>query len=671
MALRSAPGRAVSPDEVPNDFLLGSAAEYAAPFVRQLSDAMMPMPDTRIGAWRLVRELGRGGMGTVYLAERVDAGFTQRVALKVVRGTFTLDDHLIARFRDERQILAALDHPGIARLVDGGVTPDGLPWYAMEHVDGVSITAYAHDARFTTRERLRLFLEVCDAVAHAHQRLVVHRDLKPSNLLVSADGRPRLVDFGVARLLTDTEAPFAEQPRATRAYASPEQLRGEAISATDDVHSLGVILLELLRGTRPGPDDRSGVDALDPDLRAIAGRAAAPNAAARYPSVGALADDINRHLEHHPVLARGDDPLYRTRRFMARHRLGVLGTLAVAGSLIGGLSLALVHAQRADRERDAAQVAATTATEVSEFLTRLLSLADPNTTIGATITVAETIDSAAAWLDRDLAGAPAAHADLALVLADLYGATGQVTMHQRMADSALVLHERLWGPDDPRLARTLGAVVESRWASGGLADSEAMLRRMIALAARDTASQPFTSVHARNLLAISLRDQGRLREAEAVLQSVVAEREELARIYPVGLDYALTGLGHVALADDRPGEAAEYYGEVLARRRQSLGATHPEVANALINLARAEGNRGAFDASLAHFAEGLAMRRATQGEEHSEIGVDLVGLGDVQWMSGDTAAARATYRDALERLTRSHGEDHPLAREVAAKLYRP
>lgn len=668
----------MTPKDVPDDFLIGSAAEYAAPFVRELADAMMPLPDARIGAWRLTRELGHGGMGTVYLAERVDAGFTQHVALKVVRGTFTLDDHLIARFRDERQILAALNHPGIARLVDGGVTTDGLPWYAMEYVDGVAIDHYVRDTRLSRRERLTLFVDVCHAVAYAHQQLVVHRDLKPSNLLVSADGRLKLVDFGVARLLTDAATLTTVLPQATRAYASPEQLRGEPIAVTDDIYSLGVLLRELMTPGRAEIDkvrDRDAADyrdttafALDPDIRAIIAMATAPAASTRYPSVGAFAEDIARHLEQHAVAARGDKRFYRAGRFIARHRMSVFGAVVVAVLLVSGLSLAVRQAQRADRERDAARIAATNATEVSQFLTRVLSLADPNTTIGATVTVAAAIDSAAAWLERDLSAAPAAHADLALVLADLYGATGQLALHQRMADSALAMLERLYGPDDPQLARALGTVAEARWNTGDLAASETMLRRMIALAKRDTALQPFTLVHGRNLLAISLRDQNRLAEAELVLRENLAVRKQLERTYPVGLDHTLTGLGHIAFANNHPVEAADYYREVLERRRRALGPTHPEVANALINLARAEGLAGKYDESFRLFAEGLAMRRETQGAAHAEIGVDLVGLGDVQLLSGDSAAAHASYRDALIRLTRTHGVEHPLTKEVVGKV---
>lgn len=427
-----------------------------------------------------------------------------------------------------------------------------------------------------------------------------------------------------------------------------------------------MILRELLTGCRPGDDVATG--AISRDLEAIVHTAAAPVAAARYPSVGALGEDVARHLAQQPVTARGGDAFYRARRFLARHRLAVLAAAFATVSLAGGLSLALLQARRADAERDTARLAAVNATEVSEFLTRLLSLADPNATLGATVTVAAAIDSAAAWLERDLAGAPEAHAALALVLANLYGATGNVIEHERMADSALAMQERLWGPEDPRLARTLGVVAESRWNAGELAGSESLLRRMIALASHDTVLGPSTVVHGRNLLAISLRDQGRLAEADGVLRATLADRAWLEEHYPVGLDHTRTGLGHIALAADRPVDASVFYREVLARRRRSLGPSHPEVANALINLARALGRTGAYAESFLLFEDGLSMRRVTQGSDHAEIGVDLVGLGDVQRLAGDLSGAMVSYRDAFARLERTHGATHPLTQEVAGKL---
>lgn len=655
---------------VPDDFLVGSAAEYAAPFVRELAETHAPEPDARIGAWRLLRELGHGGMGTVYLAERADNQFTQLVALKVVRGALALDDHLLERFRSERQILAALEHPGIARLVDGGVTAEGLPWYAMEHVDGVSIDRHAHESSCSRRERLGLFVAICEAVGYAHRQLVVHRDLKPSNVLVTAAGQPKLVDFGVARLLTESADGLATHSPATRSYASPEQLRAEPIAVTDDVYSLGVILHELLTGQRPGTDpDRGAPDAaLETDLRAIVTTATAPQASERYPSALALGDDVTRFLTRQPVAARGGDRLYRAHRFVARHGIAVIAAATVLVSLLGGLSLALAQARRADQARDVAQVAAIKASRVSEFLTRVLSLADPNTTVGAVVTVEAAIDSAASWLDRDLATAPDAHAELLLVLANLHGAMGHLDRHRSFADSALAMQERLWGRDDPRLARAIGSVAESRWHTDELATSEPLLRRMIMLGARDTLLATFTVVHGKNLLAISLRDQGRLADAEAVLREVLADRERLDVEYPVGLDHALTGMGHIALADGRPAEAADFYTDVLDRRRAALGPSHPEVANALINLGAALGRDGRHDTARRLYEEGLDMRKATQGDDHPEIGVDLAGLAAVELLAGDSAAAARTYREAARRLRQSHGAAHPLTREVVARL---
>ena len=292
----------------------------------------------RVGAYRLVSELGGGGMGTAYLGERADDAFEKRVAIKLIkRGMDT--DAVLRRFRHERQILANLDHPNIARLLDGGTTADGLPYFVMEYVDGEPIDVYCQRRRLTVTERLKLFALVCDAVRHAHEHRVVHRDLKPGNILVSADGTPKLLDFGISKLLTpDDPSATGEQTLLARAmtplYASPEQIRGETVTAASDVYSLGVLLYELLTGQRPYQLDGHTLreieeiicsstpdrPRLSSDLDTIVLMALRKEPERRYASVAALAADIRRYLDGQPVQARSDDLGYRVAKFASRHR---------------------------------------------------------------------------------------------------------------------------------------------------------------------------------------------------------------------------------------------------------------------------------------------------------------------------------------------------------------
>ncbi|TAK93742.1 serine/threonine protein kinase, partial [Patescibacteria group bacterium] len=317
-------------------------------FLRPVTD-QPSLPLERIGPYRLVSEIGHGGMGTVYLAER-DGDFHQRVAIKVVRGLLGADG--LRRFRVERQILASLQHPGIAGLLDGGTTPEGMPYLVMEHIEGVRIDDYCDARHLTLAQRVTLFCRVCDAVSAAHRSLVVHRDLKPSNILITADGTPKLLDFGIAKLLTDDDAdPLLVTSPSVRAltpeYASPEQIRGLPITTATDVYSLGVLLFELLTGERPhrlgtrtaaelervicGQEARRPsafvekrlARELEGDLDTIALAALRKESSRRYQSVEQLADDLRRYLDGRPVLARPSTWSYRARRFVQRHRAAV------------------------------------------------------------------------------------------------------------------------------------------------------------------------------------------------------------------------------------------------------------------------------------------------------------------------------------------------------------
>ncbi|MCB1602724.1 MAG: serine/threonine protein kinase, partial [Xanthomonadales bacterium] len=311
--------------------------------------------------------LGRGGMGEVYSAQRVDGDYTQTVAVKLLRRGLDSED-VLSRFLQERRILARLEHPAIARLIDGGMGADGLPWIAMELVDGQPITRFAEDAGLALAPRLQLLIAVCEAVDYAHRRLIVHRDLKPSNVLVSADGSPRLLDFGIAKLLDDTEGQ-AHTSTGLRvmspAYAAPEQLRGEPITVATDVYALGLLAYELLTGTLPQQRGRVSVAAIeaeldkemqrpsqaarrpqestlsarqiDADLDTIVVKALALEADRRYPSAAALAEDLKRYLDGRPITARPDTLSYRVSKFVSRHRGGVLASVLTVLALVVGL----------------------------------------------------------------------------------------------------------------------------------------------------------------------------------------------------------------------------------------------------------------------------------------------------------------------------------------------
>jgi tetratricopeptide (TPR) repeat protein len=333
-------------------------------------DVQFSWSGRRIGPYRVERLLGRGGMGTVLLARRDDAHFQQHVALKVLRLESSSPETL-ARFRNERQILAALQHPNIATLLDGGQTPEGQPYLVMEHVDGEPLTAFCEERRLSAAERLRLFLQVCAAVQYAHQQLVVHRDLKPANILVTRAGVPKLLDFGIAKLLAAAElgaAPLETQTGMylmTPGYASPEQIRAEPVTTATDVYSLGVVLYELLTGrlprqlerhsvaemmrlvaeTDPPPPSSHGLPALRGDLDTIVLRAMHRDPGRRYASVEQLAADVRRHLERRPVLARPDTVGYRLSRFASRNRWGVAAGTAVALSMAAGTAVSVWQAR--------------------------------------------------------------------------------------------------------------------------------------------------------------------------------------------------------------------------------------------------------------------------------------------------------------------------------------
>ena len=380
-----------------------------------------------VGAYRLIRQLGVGGMGTVWLGERIDGALKRQVAVKLPRASWA--SGLGERMARERDILASLDHPNIARIHDAGLDGQGRPYLALEYVAGEPIDAYCKRLALPTRERLALILQVARAVAHAHARLVVHRDLKPANILVTAEGQVRLLDFGIAKLmegeLTQETALTMQAGRAlTLDYASPEQIRGEPIGTASDVYSLGVVAYELLAEARPYQLRRQSAAALEEaiasvdvrpasaaatseaakralkgDLDAILNKAMKKAVADRYPTVEAFAQDVERHLARVPVLARPDTVAYRTRRFLSRNTLAVAAAAAVSVSLLAGLSAALWQARAAMAQAERAE-------QVKSFALSIFESADTDSGAGAATTAADLLLAAQARVDKELAGRP-------------------------------------------------------------------------------------------------------------------------------------------------------------------------------------------------------------------------------------------------------------------------
>lgn len=426
----------------------------AAAGIQRVASTVFP-ESGHIGPYRIVRELGRGGMGTVFLGERDDAQFKMRAAIKLIKRGMD-SDAVLERFRHERQILAGLEHPNIARLLDGGTSSEGLPYFVMEYVDGLPVDKYCQTRGLSIDERLQVFLQICAAVTYAHQHLVVHRDIKPSNILVTSERVPKLLDFGIAKLVEATDEGAVVTAFGAHAmtpqYASPEQLRGERVSTVSDVYALGVLLFELLAGERPYDvtgksadevreivasteaakpsavaarrDDRVTAARLRGDLDAIALTAMRRDPAERYGSVALLAEDVRRHMSALPVVARGDSFTYRATRFVRRRKLGVAAAAAILLTLIGGViatswQARVASAERARAERRFADVRRLSTSFLFDFHDAIATL--PGSTPARLLVVSKALE----YLDS-LASEAADDRELQKELAAAYDRVGDV-----------------------------------------------------------------------------------------------------------------------------------------------------------------------------------------------------------------------------------------------------
>ena len=615
---------------------------------------LSPLAGLTVGAYRLEEPIGHGGMGSVWRASRSDGRFEGSAAVKL------LNAELIGRtggerFKREGTILARLTHPHIARLIDAGVSMTGQPYLVLEYIDGRNIDKYCESEALDVEARVRLFLDVLSAVAHAHANLIVHRDLKPSNVLVTHDGQVKLLDFGIAKLLEDEARPrevtLTREVGAgmTPKYAAPEQVTRGPITTATDVYSLGVLLYGLLTGQHPaGPEPLSAAEivkaiveieprrvsavAKDPkvrrsllgDLDTIVAKALKKVPAERYASVAEFADDLRRYVSHQPIGARPDTFRYRAAKFFRRHRRGVA---AAAAAVVTVGALVAFYTVQLARERDRAALQADRASRVSELLTGLLAGADPyRTPDGHEPTVRGLLDIGAERVTRDLQGQPDLQAEMFTLIGRTYQRMGLHAKAQPLLEKALTLGRQSLGPEHIRVAQSL------------------------------------------NDLGVLQREQGNIAAAQPLLEASLAMRrrllgseDKLVAVTLIEVARALKDRGHNA-------EAEPLIRESLDIRRKIFGEEHRETATSENELGLLLWEQGDLDGAERVFRQSLATSVKLLGADHANPAMTKSNLAVVLNDQGDPVTAEALLREALDSQRKTLGARHPNYAHTLNKL---
>jgi serine/threonine-protein kinase len=690
------------------DLLL--AADAASGDLPEAADAYFPSllaavsrPDqpavptgTVIGRYRVVRELAHGGMGAVYLAERADGQFEQQVALKLIRGGLDSGE-VQRRFLSERQILARLNHPNIARLLDGGIAAEGRPWFAMELVDGSPLLTWCDDRKLALGERLRIFEAVCEAVRYAHQNLVVHRDLKPSNILVTAEGRVKLLDFGIAKVLEGGAAGQGDGAVETRTelriltpeYAAPEQVRGEPVTTATDVYALGVVLYELLSGQRLHRFERhtaaeiervvceteteppsaaamhdvaaSAARGTDPgrlrrllrgDLDTIVLTALQKDPARRYASAEALLEDLRRHAGGLPIKARPESKAYRLGKFVRRHAVGVATAAALLLALLAGLGGTLWQARAASRE-------AARALAVKDFLVGLFQESDPAQARGRNITADELLARGVQRLDTALTRDPALQSELLGELGKIHRELGLFERADSLLDRSARLARAAHGERSGAYAARLNDWATVLRRTGDLARAESLGRRALLLSRAAYGEDDLRVAESAMELANTLAARGEVEPAESLYRAALAIG--VRRYGPDHLEIApdLENLG--ALLHEGKGDfsgADSAYRAALAIFERHLDPDHPKVLNLRGNIAANLGEQGRLDEEETLARELVGRYRRIHPGGHPDLAWALHLLGDAVAGQGRLTEAESLETEALALRRRFFGDEH-------------
>jgi eukaryotic-like serine/threonine-protein kinase len=667
-----------------------------------------------IGPYHLLEKIGEGGMGEVWVAEQ-HKPIRRRVALKLIKAGMDTKQ-VIARFESERQALAMMDHPAIAKVFDAGETDEGRPYFVMEYVQGIPINAYCDQNRLTTQERLELFRHVCEGVQHAHQKAVIHRDLKPSNILVTIQDAvpvPKIIDFGVAKA---TARSLTERTMYTELgvligtpeYMSPEQaeMSGQNVDTRTDVYSLGAILYELLVGALPfDPKElrRAGFDEIrrrireqDPpkpstkvstmgeasttqahnrrterpalirqlrgDLDWITMKALEKDRTRRYGSPTELAADIDRYLHHQPIIARPPSTVYKARKFVRRHGVGVGVAATLAVLLVAFSVTTAIQARRIARERDRANQEAEASRQVSDFLAGLFKVSDPSEARGNSVTAREILDKGADKISRELQGQPLVQGKLMNTMGFVYEELGLYDPAQALLEKALDTRLKALGPDHPDVATTLSDLATVVWHKGDFAKAETLLKQALAINEKRFGPDSLEVAASLHNLGNLNWSQGNYVEARRVLERSLAIREKLLGPEHADVASTLKSLAAIAYKEGDLKKAGVIWERTLAIMEKALGPDHPWVAQTLNNLAIVYTYTGEPKRAVPLLERVVQIQEKVLGPKHPDLASGLMNLGDAVFRSGSIAEAKPYYARAVAIMEGATPNNPELAR---------
>lgn len=664
---------------------------------------------SRVGAYELTRLIGHGGMGAVFLAQRMDAEFQQKVAVKLVRNTL-LSANISARLRAERQILASLQHPNIAMLHDGGTAPDGTPFLVMEYVDGMTIDAYCDREKLTVEQRLRMFLKVCSAVQCAHQNLIVHRDLKPTNILVTHDGQPKLLDFGIAKLLDNQlqqrHANLTQQDlrMLTPAHASPEQILGDVITTSSDIYVLGLLLYELLCGRKPFtfPQKYRLIDleqivctsrALSPsamvsrvekesagfmqdlarcrgvttarlkrtlkgDLDNIVMMAMRREPSRRYGSVEQLSNDIKNWLDGLPVIATRDSWSYRASKFARRYAWAIGGlSLTMVAFIVFTFAL-IVQSYQTTQQRDALERERNRAEQVSSFLLDLFKFSDPTKTRGNELKARELLDAGATRIDHSLDSQPALRATMLDTIGQVYANMGLDTEAAAALEKALKAKIAAYGENNTEVAEVLVHLAEVRANHGDDSAAVELLNRALHIQQQILGDNSIEQADTYRVLAKASMNQGDFAAAESHVLHALSIYDSHGQHDSQQKAVTLAVLGDLRSNLYQDAEAESLYRAALVLLTPTLGAEHPQIMDIKSNLADVLESQGKFSEAQPIFEQALAEKQKTLGMDHPQTISALENYGSFLSHKGDYQSAQRVLEQVLAANIRLHGEQH-------------